>query len=106
MMEYIIHKYTQSQVVVIHGRGGGGLGGLNPPPQNPKYPTQTIARPGASAKFWQKNVFLRRFWAIFRPASGIFRKVALPRFLELPTFGGSTTYPPNLTAYCGIMIWF
>jgi len=33
-----------------------------------------------------KNVFLKPFWAIFRPASGIFRKVALPRFLELPTF--------------------
>jgi len=67
----------------------GGLGGLDP--QNPKYPSQTLARLGASAKFWQKNVFLRPFWAIFRPASGIFRKVALPRFLELPTFGASPT---------------
>jgi len=67
-------------------RGGGGLGGGLDPPQNPKYPTQTLARLGASAKFWQKHVFLRPFWAIFRPASGIFWKVALPRFLELPTF--------------------
>jgi len=32
----------------IHGRGGG-LGGLDP--QNSKYPTQTLARLGASAKF-------------------------------------------------------
>jgi len=70
----------------IHGRGGGVWGGLDPPPQNPKYPTQTLPRLHASAKFWQKNVFLRSFWAIFRPASGIFRKGALPRFLELPTF--------------------
>jgi len=37
----------------------------------------TLPRLGASAKFWQKNVFLRPFWAIFRPASGIFRKGAL-----------------------------
>jgi len=66
-------------VEAIHGRGGV-WGGLDPPPQNPKYPTQTLARLGASAKFWQKNVFLRPFWAIFRPASGIFRKVATQIF--------------------------
>jgi len=33
----------QNSVVVftiIHGRGGGS-GGFRPPPQNPKYPTQT-----------------------------------------------------------------
>jgi len=28
---------------------GGGLGGLDP--QNPKYPSQTLGRLGASAKF-------------------------------------------------------
>jgi len=32
------------------GVGGGGAGGVLTPP-NPKYPTQTIARLGASAKF-------------------------------------------------------
>jgi len=31
-------------------------GGLDPPP-NPKYPTQTLARLGASAQFWKKRVF-------------------------------------------------
>jgi len=62
--------------------GGGGLD----PSQNPKYSTQTLARLCASEKFLQKNVFLRPFWSIFRTASGIFRKVALPRFLEVPTF--------------------
>jgi len=67
-----------------HARASGG--GFRPPPHNPKYPSQTLARLGASAIFCQKNVFLRPFWAIFRPASGIFQKSALPRFLELPTF--------------------
>jgi len=73
------------------GVGGGGLGGFRPL-QNPKYPTQTHSQTRCLGKILTKNVFLRPFWAIFRPASGIFRKVALPRFLELPTF------VPNLSA--------
>jgi len=65
-----------------HTWAWGGLGGVRPP-QNPKYPTQTRCL----GKILTKKRVLRPFWAIFRPASGIFRKVALPRFLELPTFG-------------------
>jgi len=84
---------------------GGGLGGFKPPPQNPKYPSQTLGRLGASAKFWQKNVFLRPFWAIFRPASGIFRKVALPRFLELPTFECNVCFRYSKTLRVH-MCWF
>jgi len=41
----------------IHARKGGGSGGFRPPPQIPKYPSQTLARLGASAKFWQKACF-------------------------------------------------
>jgi len=63
----------------IHARGGGVWGRFRPP-QNLKYPSQTRCLGKILTKFWP-------FWAIFRPASGIFQKVALPRFLELPTFG-------------------
>jgi len=60
---------------------GGGVWGVRPP-QNPKYPSQTRCL----GKTLTKNVFLRPFWEIFRPALGIFRKGAgpIPRFLELP----------------------
>jgi len=84
LIKYLWNYDGLINILSIHGRGGV-WGGFRLP-RNPKYPTQTLPRLGASAKFWPKNVFLKPFWAIFRPASGIFRKVALPRFLELPTF--------------------
>jgi len=65
------------------GAGGSG-GGLDPPESEMPYPDPNQTR--CLGKILTKNVFLRPFWAIFIPASDIFRKVALPRFLGLPTF--------------------
>jgi len=39
--------------------------GFRPPPQNPKYPTQTLARLGASANFDKKRVF-KAFFSDFQ----------------------------------------
>jgi len=62
---------------------GGGLGGLDP--QNPKYPTQTLARLGASAKFWQKKrVFKGLFERFSDLPQAFFGKVPHPDFWSYP----------------------
>jgi len=66
--------------------GVGGSGGFRPPPPESEIPYPDPSQTRCLGKILTKNVFFRPFWAIFRPASGIFRKVALPRFFELPTF--------------------
>jgi len=75
-------------VLLCSYTGVRGLGGLDPrpPPPESKIPYPDPNQTRCLGKILTKNVFLRPFRAIFRPASGIFRKVALPRFFELPTF--------------------
>jgi len=83
--KFFTNSFDSLLVIGIHGRGEEIWEDLDPPPESEiPYPDPSQTR--CLGKILTKNVFLMPFWAIFRPASGIFRKVALPRFWELPTF--------------------
>jgi len=103
----------------------GGSGGFRPP-QNPKYPTQNLARLGASAKFWQKRVFKGLFERFSDLPQAFFGKLPYPDFWSCPRLvflppdcGGSLINDPTVicageslpaghyAGFCGVrhIIW-
>jgi len=72
----------KSGEVVSYMGVGGGLVGFRPP-QNPKYPTQTLARLGLG-KILTKNVFLGLFERFSDLPQAFFGKLPYPNFWSCP----------------------